>query len=62
MAVLIIAFFLVKDFTFLLHFLPENLIAVRVRKVGRGGRSYLGRAWPELLTLYPLPNLNKAYY
>ena len=32
MAVLIIAFFLVKVFTLLLHFLPENLIAVRARK------------------------------
>ena len=32
LAELVVAFLLVKVFTLLLHFLPENLIAVRARK------------------------------
>ena len=32
---LVVALLMVKIFTFLLHFLPENLVAVRVQKVAR---------------------------
>ena len=58
---LVVAFLLVKVFTLLLHFLPENLFDFCIPMVARWWSS-LGCAWPEVLTLGPLPNLNKAYY
>ena len=58
---LVVAFLLVKVFTLLLHFLPENLFAFCVPMAARWWPS-LGCVRPEVLTLGPLPNLNKAYY
>ena len=61
MAVLIIAFFLVKVFTLLLHFLLDGLISFVSFGFLVDG-SWWAVAWPNALLLSPLPNLNKAYY